>query len=115
MTNSSGQDAAAVEALLRQRHRRLGTLLDLGESYLAAGGMPAVAALAQVAARSAFPDHTGLFGSPRLERLLLSVGSDLPNPPSPRRHVRSHGRGRDILHVLTYARPVGGDGRFVGR
>ena len=110
-----GEEAAAVMARVRDQHRLVDALLGLGESYLASGDMPAVAALAQVAARSAFPDHAGLFGSPRLERLLLAVGHDLRSPPSSRRHVRSQGRGRDILHVLTYARPVGGDGRFAWR
>ncbi|HMO46667.1 MAG TPA: hypothetical protein PKB14_11635 [Rubrivivax sp.] len=109
-------ERAAIEARLRERHRGLETLIDLGASYLSAGDAPAAAALAQVAARSAFPDHPGLFGSPRLERLLLSVGQDLPSRTSATQHVRRVvGSGRNVLHVLTYARPVGGDGRFVWR
>lgn len=77
--------------------------------------MPAVAALAQIAARSAFPDHAGLFGSPLLEQILHSVGLDLHTPRPARRGIQTDSHRRDILHVLTYARPVGGDGRFVWR
>jgi hypothetical protein len=104
----------SVEGVIRGRYERYLDLLDLAETSLSAGDMPAVAALAQVAARSVFPDHAGLFSSPRLERLLLAVGRDMAAPQTSRWDFR-RGGGRDILHVITYARPVGGDCRFVWR
>jgi hypothetical protein len=107
------QGDAALAARLRERHARFAALLELAEARCAAGDGAAAAALAQVAARSAFPDHPGQFGSPRLERLLLQVGRGIPAPAASAL-PRERGR-RDVLHVLTYARPVGGDGRFVWR
>jgi hypothetical protein len=72
----------------------------------------AAAACAQIAAHHAFTNHSGVFASPRLERVLRIVGTatirrapraDSGHPP------------RRVLHVLTYARPTGGDTRFVWR
>lgn len=89
-------------------------LLKLAEDYFAAGDFAAAVALAQIAARCAFPDHSGLFASPRLERLLLELGKQVATSRACGAGRRDE-NSRNILHVLTYARPAGGDTRFVWR
>ena len=89
-------------------------LLTAAEECFAAGNFPAAAGLARFAAGQAFPGHVGLFASPRLERLLVGLGQQIsaaPGPDTP----RNGGERRKILHVLTYARSIGGDSRFVWR
>jgi hypothetical protein len=88
-------------------------LLSTAEGYFGNGDYLAAVRLAQVAARYAFPANIGLFASPRLERLLVEIGEKLPTVPAEAPH-RSNGPC-NILHVLTYARPIGGDSRFVWR
>lgn len=93
---------------------RFSKLLDLAESYAQAGDFRTGFGLAQVAARYAFPGTVGLFASPRLEKLLMFLGAQLPS-----RDVSSHSRNtdgpKDVLHILSYGRPVGGDSRFAWR
>src|SRR5690606_19326951 len=115
MTSPPREEMPIPPERLHERFTRFQALLGLAESRCAAGDVAAAAALAQVAARSVFPDHAGLFASPRLERLLVELGRRIAGlapaaPPRPRPDGR-----RDVLHVLTYARPVGGDSRFVWR
>jgi hypothetical protein len=89
-------------------------LLTLAEQSYAAEDYPAAAALAQIAARYAYPADVGLFGSPRLERLLLALGKQIPVAPA--RDARHNGeRARNVLHVLSYARHIGGDSRYAWR
>ena len=107
-------EAQAQVERLKERYARYCDLLQLAEEYFAMGNYPASAALAQIAARSAFPDHIGLFGSPRLERILVRLGKQIQTSAT-RRPARDNGVRRNVLHVMTYAKPVGGDGRFVWR
>lgn len=85
-------------------------LLTLAEEYFASGDFSAAVGLAQVAVRYAFPGHIGLLGSPRLEQLLLELGKQLPTASacSPRRFNEN---SLNVLHVLSYGRPIGGDSR----
>lgn len=89
-------------------------LLTLAEEYFAVGDFSAAVGLAQVAARYAFPGHVGLFASPRLERLLLEIGKQIPTASAGRTRQRDKNT-RNILHVLSYAQPIGGDSRFAWR
>ncbi len=88
-------------------------LLSLAEEYYSSGNLAASAGLAQIAARYAFPANVGLFSSPRLERLLLRLGEQVERDTgeSPGRP----GSLRHILHILSYAKPIGGDSRFAWR
>lgn len=88
--------------------------LTMAEACYERGEHAASVGLAQIAARWAYPANTGLFASPRLERLLLTLGAALalPEPLPPPTVVRGP---RRVLHVLSYARPVGGDSRTVWR
>ena len=99
---------------LEDSYGRFGELLTLAENYLSADNCPAAVGLAQIAARYAFPGNVGIFGSPRLERLVLKIGEKIStNSVCP---ARSHdGISRKILHVLSYGRPVGGNTRFARR
>lgn len=89
-------------------------LLTLAEDYFAIGNYTAAVKLAMLAARYAFPANAGLFASPRLERLLLELGKKIPILSDCTAQYYRAGK-RNILHILTYARPIGGDSRFVWR
>lgn len=91
-------------------YERFSALLQLGEKLLAARKYQAAAALAGIAARHAFTSHSGLFASLRLDRLLIELSHAVPAGAE-----ACGGDGRHVLHILTYARPIGGDTRFVVR
>jgi hypothetical protein len=99
---------------LSDAHDRFCRLLALAEDRMAAGDYPAAIGLAQVAARYTFPGNVGLFGSSRFERLLLELGKRIPSAP-PRGAGRRAGGQRNVLHILSYGRPVGGDSRCAWR
>jgi len=99
---------------LSEAYSRFYNLLTLAEEYFEAGNCSSSAALAQIAARCAWPDHVGLFGSPQLERLLLELGKQIVTARPNDSQYRDDS-SKKILHVLTYGRPVGGDSRFVWR
>jgi hypothetical protein len=99
---------------LNDAYGRFSSLLTLAEERAAAGDHPAAIALAQVAARYTFPGNVGLFGSSRFERLLLELGKRIPSAP-PQRAERRDENSRNVLHVLSYGRPVGGDCRCAWR
>lgn len=99
---------------LNTAYARYCGLLTMAEEQAAAGNYPAAAALAQIAARYTFAGYVGLFGSHRLERLLLELGRQIPAAPPPATQ-RQNGNRRHILHVLSYGRPVGGDARCAWR
>lgn len=104
----------APRAETRRAHERFHAVLSLAEERLAAQEIDAAAGLAQLAATYAFPANTGQFGSPRLERLLTAIGTRISSraPASPARPAE---RRRHVVHVLTYAKPIGGDSRFAWR
>jgi hypothetical protein len=112
--DSLDPDSSIVEGQIRRSYARFCELLSLAEEKFAAKDLPAASALCHIAARCAYPGNVGLFGSYRLEKLLLAIGGDLP--------TSSDGPGREkggaklnVLHVLSYGRPIGGDSRFVWR
>lgn len=88
-------------------------LLTLAEEYFADRNIAAAVGLAQIAVRYIFPGN-GLFASPRLERLLLEIGKQIPTD-FPRSARNNGNQSRNVLHVLTHARPIGGDSRFAWR
>jgi hypothetical protein len=95
-------------------HQRFCRVLDLAEARLARGDLPAAAALAKLATNQAFPATVGLFGSPRLERLLIDIGRQM-SAPEGAAVPAVRGERRQVLHVLTYAKPIGGDSRYAWR
>jgi hypothetical protein len=99
---------------LNGAYTRFCGLLTMAEEQAAAGDYAAAAGLAQIAARYTFAGYVGLFGSHRLEQLLLELGRQIPVSPSRSPRLRN-GNQRNILHVLSYGRPVGGDARCAWR
>jgi glycosyltransferase involved in cell wall biosynthesis len=91
-------------------------LADRAADSLRRGRADAAAVHAEIAANYAMSHHAGLFASPELERLLLSIGRELPSPsPDRARSTRADGMPRAVLHVLTRAFDIGGDARTVWR
>jgi hypothetical protein len=99
---------------LNDAYDRFCRLLALAEERAAVGDVPAAIGLAQVAARYTFPGNVGLFGSSRFERLLLELGKRIPSAPT-HGTGRREGNSRNVLHILSYGRPVGGDCRCAWR
>lgn len=102
------------EGRFRDAYSHFSDLLTLAEEYTNKGDLPAAVGLAQVAARYAHPGNVGLFASPRLERLLLNIGRQIPQSSVGTTHQRNN-KSRNVLHVLSYAQPIGGDSRFAWR
>src|SRR5687768_7717279 len=98
---------------LEKEYRRYLHLVELAERYFAAGDLRAAIGIAQIALKFCFLGN-GLFSCPRLERLIFSAGQRLQLPTS-QRPTRDASSRRRVLHVLTYARPLGGDSRFAWR
>lgn len=103
----------AAEGKINDSYNSFCDLLTLAEEYFAKGDLPAAVGLAQIAVRYIFPGK-GLFASPRLERLLLEIGKQI-STDSPRSARNNNDSSRNVLHVLTYAKPIGGDSRFAWR
>lgn len=102
-----------AEKKVNDSYLRFCDLLTLAEEYFAEGNLPAAVGLAQIAVRYILPGK-GLFASPRLEQLLLEIGKQIPTDSL--HSARSNNRNsRNVLHVLTYAKPIGGDSRFAWR
>src|SRR5690606_13893216 len=95
-------NAANLDAMLR-------VLVKLHEGRRYA----ATAALGQICALFAAYSHTGGFVNNALERTLAALGRSCIRPPSS--GPRERGPVRQALHVLTAAKPVGGDTRYVWR
>jgi glycosyltransferase involved in cell wall biosynthesis len=116
------------EASIGTNFKRFETLVEIAEAFHRASDHRSAVACAQVAAACAWRNHAGLFASPRLERLLTeiackTVSAQAPGfgPGRPFDSVPGSAldftRGRRtpperVLHVLTKARPMGGDSRF---
>lgn len=101
------------QAQFNDVHARFCELLKLAEERLNGGDTLTAAGLAQIAARYVFPGK-GIFASPRLERLLIEIGKRIP-VASTAQKPSTKSRRRKVLHILTHARPIGGDTRFAWR
>lgn len=99
---------------LAQDYARFCAVLTAGEKHFANSDYHAAAGLAHLAACYAFPANVGLFSSPRLEGLLLDLGKHVATDLSPGPADRGD-KKRLVLHVLSYAKPIGGDSRFAWR
>ncbi|MCU1325103.1 MAG: hypothetical protein JWN34_473 [Bryobacterales bacterium] len=106
------QCGTAATAEIRERYEHFCELVSLSERRLSSGDQISACAFAQAAARLAYPASAGIFGSNRLERVLNRIGDSIPS--SPEKRQRS-GTGLNVLHVLSYAKPIGGDGRYAWR
>jgi glycosyltransferase involved in cell wall biosynthesis len=89
-------------------------LLDLSQDCLEHRKYAQAVASAQMAALFAAYNHPGQFGSARLERILRRIGTDAI-PPNSGSTARRSCKVERVLHVLTAAKDIGGDSRFVWR
>ena len=91
-------------------------LLTLAERDLKRQQYITASYYAQIAAYHAFTNHCGIFASPRLERVLSTIGHMcIKLQKRQMLNCRFRLPPKNILHVLTYAREIGGDTRFVWR
>ena len=99
------------EASIRTNFKRFEAVVGIAEAFHRASDHRSAAACAQIAATCAWRNHAGLFASPRLEQLLTEIGCKaVPAEPHSARGRRTP--PERVLHVLTKARPMGGDSRF---
>ena len=101
---------------IRQRFAAFQAQLARASAFLKEGSFEAAAVHAQIAAHYASCRHSGLFVSPRLERILLTIGRMCiePDPGASKRSVGAALPQR-VLHVFTRAYGVGGYTRMVWR
>lgn len=91
-------------------------LVHRAENFAARNKQTAAAAYAGVAAAYAMWNHTGIWASPRLERILIDIGQRIGGRiPYGGGKNRRNGTPKNVLHVLTQAYSVGGHTRFVWR
>lgn len=88
--------------------------MDLASVELDAGRTDVALALCELIARMMFPAH-GAFSSPSLEGLLRKLSSIAFHDLRPDAVEAASSSRRRVLHVLTHARPLGGDSRFAWR
>jgi len=109
-------DRADIESGIREHLTVFQRLADRATDYLRRHSYEKAAVYAQLAAHYAWCNHTGLFVSPQIENILLSIGHDLTSLTSngkPRNITSQSPKG--ILHVLTQAHSIGGHTRLVTR
>lgn len=83
---------------------------------LYAEGRPAAASLeAAVAAAVAAHRHCGIFASPRIEKILTSIGRSLGDDDGAADAARAPAPIKSVLHIATQLAPVGGLTRMISR
>ena len=111
---TSADPDRAVQEEIRQSLATFHRLVGTAEAFLAQKKYLEAAVAAQIAGSYASYNHTGAFASPRLEHVLLAIGSHTTGAVQDGGRRRS-GVVRRVLHVVTAAADVGGDSRFVWR
>jgi hypothetical protein len=102
--------------LVEHNYQQFRQLVGDVETHLQRGRADAAAVCAQMVANFAMSRHAGLFASPALEDLLLTIGrKHLASAPKYTRRTVAVTEPRHVLHVLTRAAGVGGDTRLVAR
>jgi len=96
-------------------HDQFDGLVAMAAEFLAERRYAQAAVASQIAASHAAYNHSGAFASARLEQVLLAIGAATA-PGVARPGARTDdGAIRRVLHVLSAAKDVGGDSRFVWR
>jgi hypothetical protein len=102
-------------ARLRRDFDTFQAVVGIGEEFLGASRLRSAAACAEIAAACAWRNHSGLFASPRLERLVSELGRRMVPACPGWREESGHASPRHVLHVMSKARQMGGDSRFACR
>lgn len=91
--------------IISENHRKFLTLVTGAAQLATAGCWEEAAVQAQLAARFAWTDHTGLFGSQELEAVLGRIRQSIAPQHAPARGV---GKRRHVIHVATQVYGTGG-------
>ena len=110
------------ECWVREDFALFDRLATIAEEFHAASRLRAATACAEIAATCAWRNHPGLFASMRLERLIADLAAaesassaeDAEDADTAARTTEA-GFPRHVLHVMSKARRMGGDSRFVCR
>jgi len=103
-------EVKAIRANFAAFERQLDTAYD----YYARGKLEAAAVSAAWAADIAIGSHSGLFMSPRLERLLIDIGRRVKAGQPDKAYLRKKSFNK-VLHVTTRLLPVGGHSLMLRR
>ncbi len=85
------------------------------EKLYAEGRFAAASVVSAIAAGVAAHRHCGVFASPRIERVLTSIGTSLQDKDVPQRERAAPTAIKSVLHVATQLSPVGGLTRMISR
>lgn len=106
---------SSIEARIANNFGEFQRLAETAEMHAVKGDFTSASVYAQSAAEFTIWNHTGLFVSPRLERLLIEIGTESVSSFTDvgSRPVCKH--PGNVLHVLTQAYSIGGHTRLVWR
>ncbi len=111
----AGNTSEAAVRRIREDFGVFQSYVGIAEEFLNASRLDSAAACAGIAAASAWKNHAGLFASGRLEDVITAVGRRAVPGATETRPVSRKGSPNHVLHVLSMARPMGGDSRFAAR
>jgi len=106
--------ALGPEDKIRVNFREYSWFFDLSQDAWRRGNIQAACAYASMAARVAAHRHCGFFASPRLERMLISIGRDIKDETTYRRPAAPK-QPKRVLHVCTEVVDVGGHSKMLAR
>jgi hypothetical protein len=109
----SGADSAAVR--IAANFTAFEKLVTRAEHNYAKGNFDAAAIDAALAGHIATSTHCGIFGSPRLERMLVSMGRELNSKARVEPARKASTAIRTVLHVATEVHINGGLTRMISR
>jgi glycosyltransferase involved in cell wall biosynthesis len=113
MSERDGERTPHGVCQLKENYAQLDGLLRIAAADFSRHKATRAAAVCGLSAYHAFTAHCGVFSSSVLDSLLQELGNELSVAKRP---VDIKGRSvSQVCHVLTYARRVGGDTRFVYR
>lgn len=114
MNASACQTSNGAE--IKRSFSTLQSLIGISDEFLNKQQYVLATVSAQIAALYASYNHPGEFASPKLERILRIIGNKtVDDSEISRLCARENDAVKRVLHVLTAAKDVGGDSRFVWR
>jgi glycosyltransferase involved in cell wall biosynthesis len=102
--------------LIKQHFSVFRSLVVQAKDFAEQGKYEMAAIYADMAVAHAFMQHCGLFVSPELEQILLTIGrNSTQESPYRNQGISSPGTSRNVLHVVTFVRGIGGHTRLIWR
>ncbi len=105
----------STEEIIARDRSRFRAVVALSSNLAKRGKFRQAAVTAQIASLHAGYNHHGSFIDAELESLLQSIGRNTAGASGSKQLDRKSGARVRVLHVLTAAKDVGGDSRFVWR